>query len=101
VAHELRHAHFPPGTSKWNKIEHRLFSHISTNWRGRPLVSHQAIVELIGATTTRSGLKVRAALDYGAYPLGVRVSDRELAAAPLRRHGWHGEWNYTVLPTVA
>jgi Rhodopirellula transposase DDE domain len=93
--------HFPPGTSKWNKIEHRLFSHISTNWRGRPLVSHQAMVELIGATTTRSGLKVRAALDNGAYPLGVRVPDRELAAVPLRRHDWHGEWNYTVLPTAA
>jgi hypothetical protein len=89
--------HFPPGTSKWNKIEHRLFSHISTNWRGRPLVSHQVIVELIGATTTRSGLKVRAALDNGAYPLGVKVSDRELAAVPLRRHDWHGEWNSSVL----
>jgi hypothetical protein len=93
--------HFPPGTSKWNKIEHRLFSHISTNWRGRPLVSHQVIVELIGATTTRSGLSVRAALDNGAYPLGVKVSDGELAAVPLRRHDWHGEWNYTVLPTAA
>jgi hypothetical protein len=93
--------HFPPGTSKWNKIEHRLFSHISTNWRGRPLVSHEVIVELISATTTRSGLKVRAALDKGAYPLGVKVSDRELAAVPMRRHDWHGEWNYTVLPTAA
>jgi Rhodopirellula transposase DDE domain len=93
--------HFPPGTSKWSKIEHRLFSHISTNWRGRPLVSHEVIVELISATTTRSGLKVRAALDKGAYPLGVRVSDRELAVVPLRRHHWHGEWNYTVLPTAA
>jgi hypothetical protein len=92
--------HFPPGTSKWNEIEHRLFSHISTNWRGRPLVSHQVIVELIGATTTRSGLKVRAALDNGAYPLGVKVSDGELAAVPLRRHDWHGEWNYTVLPAA-
>jgi hypothetical protein len=73
----------------------------TTNWRGRPLVSHEVIVELIGATTTRSGLNVRAALDKGAYPLGVRVSDRELAAVPLRRHDWHGEWNYTVLPTAA
>jgi hypothetical protein len=93
--------HFPPGTSKWNKIEHRLFSHISTNWRGRPLVSHQVIVELIAATRTHSGLKVRAELDRGSYPLGVKVSDRELAAVPLRRHGWHGEWNYTVLPAAA
>jgi hypothetical protein len=93
--------HFPPGTSKWNKIEHRLFSHISTNWRGRPLISHQVIVELIGATRTRSGLRVHAELDRGSYPLGVKVSDRELAAVPLRRHDWHGEWNYTVLPATA
>jgi Rhodopirellula transposase DDE domain len=93
--------HFPPGTSKWNKIEHRLFSHISTNWRGRPLVSHQVIVELIAATQTHTGLKVRAALDRGSYPLGVKVADRDLAAVPLRRHGWHGEWNYTVLPAAA
>lgn len=93
--------HFPPGTSKWNKIEHRLFSHISTNWRGRPLVSHQVIVELIAATQTRSGLKVRAELDRGSYPLGVKVSDRELTAVPLRRHDWHGEWNYTILPAAA
>jgi Rhodopirellula transposase DDE domain len=92
--------HFPPGTSRWNKIEHRLFSHIPTNWRGRPLVSHQAIVEPIGATTSRSGLEVRAALDNGAYPLGVRISDRELAAVPLGRRDWHGEWNHTVLPTA-
>jgi hypothetical protein len=93
--------HLPPGTSKWNKIEHRLFSHISTNWRGRPLTSHEVIVELIAATQTRSGLKLRAELDRGRYPLGVRISDRELAAVPLRRHDWHGEWNYTVLPTAA
>jgi Rhodopirellula transposase DDE domain len=90
--------HFPPGTSKWNKIEHRLFGHISMNWRGRPLVSHQVIVELIGATTTRAGLRVHAELDQGTYPKGIKVSDQELAAVPIRRHGWHGEWNYTVLP---
>jgi hypothetical protein len=83
------------------QIEHRLFSHISTNWRGRPLVSHEVIVELIGATRTRPGLRVRAELDPGSYPLGVKVADRELAAVPLRRHGWHGEWNDTVLPTAA
>jgi hypothetical protein len=93
--------HFPPGTSKWNKIEHRLFSHISTNWRGRPLISHEVILELIGATHTRSGLRVHAELDQGSYPLGVKVADRELAAVPLRRHDWHGEWNYTVLPAAA
>ena len=86
---------------QWNKIEHRLFSHITFNWRGRPLVSHQVIVELIGATRTRSGLRVQAELDRGSYPLGVKVADRELAAVPLRRHDWHGEWNYTVLPTAA
>jgi Rhodopirellula transposase DDE domain len=83
------------------QIEHRLFSHISTNWRGRPLVSHEVIVELIGATRTRSGLRVQAELDQGNYPLGVKVSDPELAAVPLRRHDWHGEWNYTVLPAAA
>jgi Rhodopirellula transposase DDE domain len=93
--------HFPPGTSKWNRIEHRLFSHISMNWRGRPLVSHAVILELIAATRTRSGLRVQAELDQGRYPLGVRVSDRELAAVPLQRHDWHGEWNYTVLPAAA
>jgi hypothetical protein len=93
--------HFPPGTSKWNKVEHRLFSHISMNWRGRPLVSHEVIVELIAATQTHAGLKVRAELDRRSYPLGVKISDRDLAAVPLHRHGWHGEWNYTVLPTAA
>jgi hypothetical protein len=93
--------HFPPGTSKWNRIEHRLFSAISTNWRGRPLVSHEVIVELIGATTTRTGLTVHAALDPGRYPLGVKVSDQQLAAVPISRHEWHGEWNYTVLPRAA
>jgi transposase len=93
--------HFPPGTSKWNKIEHRLFSQISANWRGRPLASHEVVVELIGATRTRSGLRVQAELDAGRYPLGVKVSDRELAAVPLKRHDWHGEWNYTVLPAAA
>jgi hypothetical protein len=98
---EVTVCHFPPGTSKWNKVEHRLFSHISMNWRGRPLVSHEVIVELIAATTTRSGLPVQAQLDPGRYPLGVKVLDRELAAVPLKRHDWHGEWNYTVLPAAA
>jgi len=88
--------HFPPGTSKWNRIEHRLFAHISMNWRGRPLTSHEAIVDLIGATTTRTGLKVRAELDRGAYPTGVKVPDKDLAAVPLQPHDWHGDWNYTV-----
>lgn len=90
--------HLPPGTSKWNKIEHRLFAHISLNWRGRPLVSHEVIVELIGATTTRTGLRVRAELDPGAYPTKVKVSNEELASVQLKAHPFHGEWNYTVTP---
>jgi Rhodopirellula transposase DDE domain len=90
--------HFPPGTSKWNRIEHRLFSAISMNWRGRPLTSHEVMVELIGATTTRTGLKVRAEHDTGSYPKGVEVTDEELAAVPLKPHKFHGEWNYTVSP---
>jgi hypothetical protein len=90
--------HFPPGTSKWNKIEHRLFSHITLNWRGRPLTSHEVIVSTIAATTTATGLTVRAGLDPGRYPAGVKVSDEQMAALPLDRHGWHGEWNYTLRP---
>ncbi len=90
--------HFPPGTSKWNKIEHRLFSHITMNWRGRPLTSHEVIVNTIAATTTRTGLTVRAELDPGSYPDGVKVSDEQMAALPLDRHAWHGDWNYTLRP---
>jgi len=92
--------HLPPGTSKWNRIEHRLFSAISMNWRGRPLASHDVIVELIGATTTHTGLRVRAELDRGRYPLGVKVRDQELAAVPLTWHEFHGEWNYTIQPAA-
>ena len=88
--------HLPPGTSKWNKIEHRLFSHISMNWRGRPLTSHEVVVELIAATTTKSGLRVRAALDRDQYPTGVVVSDEQLAKLSLWRHSFHGEWNYDL-----
>ena len=90
--------HLPPGTSKWNKIEHRLFAHISMNWRGRPLVSHEAIVDLIGATTTRTGLRVRAERDTRSYPTKVVVSNGEMAALALTRHAFHGEWNYTIHP---
>ena len=90
--------HFPPGTSKWNKIEHRLFSHITMNWRGRPLASHDVIVSTIAATTTRAGLTVRAGLDPGSYPDGVKISDEQMAALPLDRHDWHGDWNYTLRP---
>ena len=90
--------HLPPGTSKWNKIEHRLFAHISMNWRGRSLVSHEVIVNLIGATTTRTGLTVQAERDLGTYPTKVQVSDEEMAAVHLTPHAFHGEWNYTIAP---
>ena len=90
--------HFPPGTSKWNKIEHRLFSHITMNWRGRPLTSHEVIVQSIAATTTRTGLTVHAELDPGSYPAGEKISDAEMDALPLARHAWHGDWNYTLQP---
>ncbi len=90
--------HLPPGTSKWNKIEHRLFAHISMNWRGRPLVSHEVVVNLIGATTTREGLQVQAERDTASYPTKVKVSDEELAAVQLTPHAFHGEWNYTIAP---
>jgi hypothetical protein len=91
-------SHLPPGTSKWNKIEHRLFSHISMNWRGRPLTSHEVIVNLIGSTTTKTGLKVHAQHDAGSYPTGAQVTDDEFAAIAIAAHDFHGEWNYTILP---
>jgi hypothetical protein len=90
--------HLPPGTSKWNKIEHRLFSFISQNWRGKPLVSHEVIVNLIAGTSTEAGLQVQSRLDTKLYPAGVKVSDRELAEVILRRDKFHGEWNYTIRP---
>ena len=91
--------HLPPGTSKWNKIEHRLFSQITLNWRGRPLTSHQIIVDLIGATSTATGLTVRAELDTGTYPTGIRYTKAQVDALPITRHDFHGEWNYTFSPT--
>lgn len=90
--------HFPPGTSKWNKIEHRLFAQISMNWRGKPLVSHEVMVELIRHTTTKTGLRVEAALDAGTYPTGVKVTEEEMTAIQLVREAFHGEWNYTITP---
>jgi len=90
--------HFPPGTSKWNKIEHRMFSHITQNWRGRPLVSHEVIVNLIANTTTRAGLKIRAELDRGKYPTGIKITDAQLASLNLKLDNFHGDWNYSVLP---
>jgi transposase len=95
---EISICHLPPGTSKWNKIEHRLFSFISQNWRGKPLVSHQVIVNLISATTTKTGLRVRAEIDPGKYPKGIKVSDEEVASIRIARDEFHGEWNYTILP---
>jgi hypothetical protein len=91
--------HLPPGTSKWNKIEHRLFSQITMNWRGRPLTSHETILKLIGATTTATGLTVTATLDTASYPIGIKISDREMAALPITRDEFHGDWNYTLHPT--
>ena len=93
--------HFPPGTSKWNKIEHRLFSHITMNWRGRPLTSHEVVVQTIAATRTSGGLRVEAVLDTGDYPTGVAISKERFAALPLERHATHGAWNYTLHPAAA
>ena len=95
---EITVCHFPPGTSKWNKIEHRLFSHITMNWRGRPLTSHEVIVQTIAATTTRTGLRVHAELDTSTYDTGIQISDGQMGALPLTRHDWHGDWNYTLRP---
>jgi hypothetical protein len=92
--------HFPPGTSKWNKIEHRLFSFITQNWRGRPLRSLGVIVSLIGATHTRAGLRVRAELDSGKYPEGRKISDEQMATISLRPDPFHGDWNYSIVPRV-
>ena len=93
-------SHLPPGTSKWNKIEHRLFSFISQNWRAKPLVSYRVIVELISATTTKTGLTVRCELDTGQYPSGIVVSHAEMAAINIKRAEFHGEWNYTISPNT-
>jgi hypothetical protein len=92
----IRVCHFPPGTSKWNKIEHCLFSQIGINWRGKPLTSHEVVVQLIAKTTTETGLRVRAALDKNSYPTGIKVTDDELASVNLRPAKFHGEWNYTI-----
>lgn len=96
---EISVCHFPPGTSKWNKIEHRMFCHITENWRGSPLRSLEIIVNLIGNTTTKTGLRIQAELNTGSYETGIKVSDEELAAVRIKRASFHGEWNYTILPT--
>jgi hypothetical protein len=100
---EVTVCHFPPGTSKWNRIEHRLWSQVSMNWRGQPLISHEVVVDLIGATKTRTGLTVHAQLDRGLYPKGVKVSDKAMAelSQSVNRHEFHGDWNYTILPSRA
>jgi transposase len=90
--------HFPPGTSKWNKIEHRMFCHITENWRGRPLVSREVVVNLIGSTTTKTGLEIRAELDGGSYPVGREVTEQQMEGLSLKREKFHGEWNYTIRP---
>ena len=90
--------HFPPGTSKWNKIEHRMFSHITQNWSGRPLVSYEVMVNLIADTRTETGLVINAALDKNSYPKGIKVSDEELASVNIKKADFHGEWNYQISP---
>lgn len=96
----IKVCHFPPGTSKWNKIEHRMFSFITQNWRGRPLISHEAIVNLIGSTTTTTGLKIKARLNRKQYPTGIKVTDTELAKVRIKPGKFHGEWNYTIVPNA-
>ena len=95
---EISVCHFPPGTSKWNKIEHRLFSFISQNWRGKPLISHQVIIDLIASTTTKTGLTVKSKLDTNTYEQGIKVSDQQMAELQLRKEKFHGDWNYRILP---
>ncbi len=96
----IKVCHLPAGTSKWNKIEHRLFSFITQNWRGKPLVTHQVIVNLISATTTKTGLKVHSRLDERVYETGKRVSDKQLAQVNLHPDKWHGKWNYAIHPNT-
>ena len=98
LAMTLKVRHFPPGTSKWNKIEHRMFCHITENWRGRPLISREVVIELIGSTRTKTGLEIKAALDENTYQSGIKVSDQELKNVNLYKEDFHGEWNYEVRP---
>src|ERR1700728_599762 len=95
---EISVCHFPAGTSKWNKIEHRMFCHITENWRGRPLVSRAVVVNLIGNTKTKTGLRINAELDTNTYKTGLKVTDEELATINLKRSDFHGDWNYTISP---
>jgi hypothetical protein len=95
---EITVCHFPPGTSKWNAIEHRMFSYISQNWRGRPLESHEVIINLISSTKTRTGLNIKCALDENKYEKGLKISDEEMESINIIRHTFHGDWNYTIKP---
>ena len=95
---EIHVSHFPPGTSKWNKIEHKMFSFISHNWRGRPLINRATVVNLIGNTTTKTGLKIMARWDETLYRKGIKISDKELASVSLEKDKFHGEWNYKISP---
>ena len=95
---EIHVSHFPPGTSKWNKIEHRLFSYISKNWRGRPLMTLAIVVSLIATTTTREGLVVKSGIDTNEYAKGIKVTDEEIRGFSLSRDEWHGDWNYVISP---
>ncbi len=97
---KIKVCHFPPGTSKWNKIEHRMFCHITENWRGRPLVSREVVVNLIGNTTTKTGLNIQAKLDQNSYPIGQKISDDELERVNLRPARFQGNWNYSILPDL-
>lgn len=96
IGKEIHVSHFPPGTSKWNKIEHRMFSFISQNWQGRPLIDHATVVSLIGNTTTATGLEIKAILDERTYQKGIKVSDEELKQLNIQPASCHGEWNYTI-----
>jgi hypothetical protein len=100
VASSAPVCHYPPGTSKWNKIEHKLFCHITQTWRGKPLTSRQTVVELIASTTSRTGLTVRCELDTRTYPKGIKVSDAEMATLNIKGDTFNPEWNYTILPQV-
>jgi len=97
----LEVCHFPPGTSKWNKIEHRMFSFISLNWRGKPLISHEVVVNLIGNTTNQKGLRIQAELDTAAYPTGLKVTDEDFSKINLQPAPFHGEWNYAIAPNCS
>jgi hypothetical protein len=90
--------HFPPGTSKWNKIEHKMFSYITQNWRGRPLISHEVIIQLIANTKTRNGLRILAGLDSGHYETGKKISDEEMKTIILKQASFHSDWNYSISP---